>query len=206
MFRQPGRWSGGGIDGEFAWYPWPDGDSVALLHRQWDAAIELVAGTSARSSRDAGIERIALELHPLHLVYNVPTLQRMRDAVGPIIGANLDPSHLFWQQMDPLAVIRALGPAVHHVHLKDTGARARPGRARRGPRPAARSTILRTGRGSCGRWGSVHGPEVLVRVRGRAARGPAMTTCSRSRTRTPGCHAEAAVAQAARFMRPLLDG
>jgi sugar phosphate isomerase/epimerase len=44
----------------------------------------------------------------------------MRDAVGPIIGANLDPSHLFWQQMDPLAVIRALGPAVHHVHLKDT--------------------------------------------------------------------------------------
>ena len=27
---------------------------------------------------------------------------------------------MFWQQMDPLAVIRALGPAVHHVHLKDT--------------------------------------------------------------------------------------
>jgi sugar phosphate isomerase/epimerase len=32
----------------------------------------------------------------------------------------MDPSHLFWQQMDPLAVIAALGPAVHHVHLKDT--------------------------------------------------------------------------------------
>ena len=64
--------------------------------------------------------RIAFELHPLHLVYNVPTLARMRDAVGPVIGANLDPSHLFWQLMDPLAVIRALGPAIHHVHLKDT--------------------------------------------------------------------------------------
>ena len=64
--------------------------------------------------------RIAFELHPLHLVYNVPTLLRMREAVGPVIGANLDPSHLFWQQMDPLAVIRALGPAIHHVHLKDT--------------------------------------------------------------------------------------
>ena len=44
----------------------------------------------------------------------------MRDAVGPVIGANVDPSHMFWQQMDPIAVIRALGPAVHHVHLKDT--------------------------------------------------------------------------------------
>jgi len=66
-----------------------------------------------------GIERIALELHPLHLAYNVPTLQRLRDAVGTIIGANVDPSHMFWQRMDPAAVVRALGDAVHHVHLKD---------------------------------------------------------------------------------------
>ena len=68
--------------------------------------------TSAPRRSAAGIERLAFELHPLHLVYNVPTFERMRDAVGPIIGANLDPSHLFWQGMDPLAVIRALGPAV----------------------------------------------------------------------------------------------
>ena len=74
----------------------------------------------AAHARDHGVERIAFELHPLQLVYNVPTLQRMRDAVGPIIGANLDPSHLFWQQMDPLAVIRVLGQAIFHVHLKDT--------------------------------------------------------------------------------------
>jgi len=102
----------------FVWYPWP-AESLALLERQWTAAIDLWGdlGTEATS---AGVERIALELHPLHLVYNVPTLQRLRDAVGPVIGANLDPSHLFWQQMDPLAVIRALGPAIHHVHLKDT--------------------------------------------------------------------------------------
>jgi sugar phosphate isomerase/epimerase len=48
----------------------------------------------------------------------------MRDTVGPVIGANLDPSHLFWQQMDPLAVITALGPVIQHVHLKDTGLQA----------------------------------------------------------------------------------
>jgi sugar phosphate isomerase/epimerase len=102
----------------FVWYPWPS-ESMALLERQWDQAIDLWRDLGAEAQA-AGIEQLAFELHPLHLVYNVPTLLRMRDAVGPIAGANLDPSHLFWQGMDPLAVIRALGPAVHHVHLKDT--------------------------------------------------------------------------------------
>ncbi len=102
----------------FVWYPWP-ADSLALLERQWAAAIDLWGDLGAEAAA-AGVEQIALELHPLHLVYNVPTLLRLRDAVGPVIGSNLDPSHLFWQQMDPLAVIRALGPAIHHVHLKDT--------------------------------------------------------------------------------------
>jgi sugar phosphate isomerase/epimerase len=102
----------------FTWYPWPD-DSMALLDRQWTAAIELWQDLAA-DAKAHGVEQLALELHPLHLVYNVPTLRRMRDAVGPIIGANVDPSHLFWQGMDPLAVIHRLGSAVHHVHLKDT--------------------------------------------------------------------------------------
>ncbi len=102
----------------FTWYPWPD-DSMALLDRQWAAAIELWVDLGAYA-KDHGVERLAFELHPLHLVYNVPTLRRMREAVGPVIGANLDPSHLFWQQMDPIAVIEALGPAIYHVHLKDT--------------------------------------------------------------------------------------
>ena len=102
----------------FVWYPWPE-ESMALLERQWDEAITLWQdlGDEAKA---AGIETLAFELHPLHLVYNVPTYERMRDAVGPIIGVNLDPSHLFWQGMDPLAVVRALGPAIRHVHLKDT--------------------------------------------------------------------------------------
>jgi sugar phosphate isomerase/epimerase len=102
----------------FTWYPWP-ADARALLDRQWAAAIELW-GDLGTYAQDAGVEQIALELHPLQVAYNVPTLQRLRDAVGEIIGANIDPSHLFWQQMDPLAVITALGPAVYHVHLKDT--------------------------------------------------------------------------------------
>jgi sugar phosphate isomerase/epimerase len=104
---------------DWVFYPWP-ADAVALLARQWDATIAFwqdVAGDASAS----GVKQIAMELHPLHLAFNVPTLLRMREAVGLIIGANLDPSHLFWQQMDPLAVIAALGPAIQHVHLKDTG-------------------------------------------------------------------------------------
>ncbi len=103
---------------DWVWYPWPP-DSVALLERQWAEAIPFWQ-EMGRYAEEHGVERIAFELHPLHLVYNVPTLLRMRDAVGPVIGANVDPSHMFWQQMDPIAVVRTLGPAVHHVHLKDT--------------------------------------------------------------------------------------
>ncbi len=102
----------------FVFYPWPS-ESMALLERQWDAAIRLWRDLAAEATA-AGVERLAFELHPLHLVYNVPTLQRMQSAVGSIIGANLDPSHLFWQGMDPLAVVRAIGPGIAHVHLKDT--------------------------------------------------------------------------------------
>jgi sugar phosphate isomerase/epimerase len=108
----------GGTTLNWVWSTWPD-DQSALLARQWDEAIPFWQAMVAHAT-DHGVDRIAFELHPMQLVYNVPTLRRMRDAVGPVIGANLDPSHLFWQQMDPLAVIRTLGDAVLHVHLKDT--------------------------------------------------------------------------------------
>ena len=49
-----------------------------------------------------------------------PYLERLRAAIGPVIGANVDPSHLVWQRMDPAAVVRALGEAVHYAHVKDT--------------------------------------------------------------------------------------
>lgn len=102
----------------FVWYPWP-AESMSLLERQWDEGIALWRDLGAEATA-AGLEAIAFELHPLHLVYNVPTFDRMRDAVGPVIGVNVDPSHLVWQGMDPVAVVGALGPAVKHVHVKDT--------------------------------------------------------------------------------------
>jgi sugar phosphate isomerase/epimerase len=100
------------------WFPWPD-DMQRIREAQWESALAVWSELTALASAH-GVERIALELLPLQLVYNVPTLQRLRNALGPAIGANIDPSHMFWQQMDPVRVVHALGPAVHHVHLKDT--------------------------------------------------------------------------------------
>jgi sugar phosphate isomerase/epimerase len=102
----------------WTWYPWPE-DAVALGQRNWDRAVAYWGGM-ARLAEQNAVGRIAFELHPLHVVYNVPTALAFRAQVGEVIGVNLDPSHLFWQQMDPIAAVRALGGAVSHVHMKDT--------------------------------------------------------------------------------------
>lgn len=97
---------------------WP-AENVEVLEWQWERTISLwrdLAGYAA----DHGIRRLCFELHPMNMVYNVPTLLRLREAAGPLIGVNLDPSHLLWQGMDVLACIKALGTAISHVHLKDT--------------------------------------------------------------------------------------
>ena len=70
-------------------------------------------------TKECGVERVALELHGSQCVYNVPSLLKLRTAIGPVVGANLDPSHLFWMGADPLVATEALGEAVYHVHAKD---------------------------------------------------------------------------------------
>ena len=47
-------------------------------------------------------------------------MAKLREAVGPVMGCNFDPSHMFVQQIDVLEAIRYLGDAIHHVHVKDT--------------------------------------------------------------------------------------
>jgi sugar phosphate isomerase/epimerase len=111
---------GDGLDAttiNWVWYPWPP-DAVAFARRAWDEAVDYWRA-KVELALVCGVERIAFELHPLHLVYNVPTVLRFRSEVGERIGVNMDPSHLLWQGMDPLAAIRAVGPALFHVHMKD---------------------------------------------------------------------------------------
>ena len=59
---------------------------------------------------EVGVEKYALENFSAMLVWNPETLFRLRDAVGPKVGMNLDPSHLMWMGADPIASARALGP------------------------------------------------------------------------------------------------
>jgi sugar phosphate isomerase/epimerase len=98
---------------------WPP-ETQSILRWQWDDVLLPYWHDLARLAQEHGVERFAIELHGNQLVYNVPGLLKLRGAIGPRIGANLDPSHLFWMGADPLAAADALGTAIHHVHAKDT--------------------------------------------------------------------------------------
>lgn len=98
---------------------WPP-ETREILAWQWTERLFPYWRELARRCADNGVQRLAVELHGNQLVYNVPTLQRLREEVGRVVGANLDPSHLMWMGADPLAAVDALGPAIYHVHAKDT--------------------------------------------------------------------------------------
>ncbi len=99
--------------------PWPE-DFSAVLQWQWEEEVIPYWKSHVQFARDHGVKRIALEMHPGFVVYNPETLLKLRKAAGPIVGANLDPSHLFWQGIDPLLAVRELQGAIYHVHAKDT--------------------------------------------------------------------------------------
>jgi sugar phosphate isomerase/epimerase len=100
---------------------WPE-DFRETLAWQWDERVLPYWDEAATYARRHGV-RVAIEPHPGFVVYNTASMLRLREAVGETVGVNVDPSHLFWQGMDPLACIRALAGTVFHVHAKDTGFR-----------------------------------------------------------------------------------
>jgi sugar phosphate isomerase/epimerase len=98
--------------------PWPP-EYLETLKWQWDEVAVPYWMEHAKFAADHGV-RIAIEMHPGFLVYNPETMLKLRSAAGPAIGCNYDPSHMFWQGIDPIAAIRLLGDAIFHVHAKDT--------------------------------------------------------------------------------------
>lgn len=98
--------------------PWPP-DFSATLDYQWNDVMLPYWEKTAKFAAERGV-RLAIEMHPGFCVYNPGTLLRLRQAIGPTIGANFDPSHLFWQNVDLTDAIRALGSAIYHFHAKDT--------------------------------------------------------------------------------------
>jgi sugar phosphate isomerase/epimerase len=96
---------------------WPP-ETTEILRQQWDIAVpywQELAGFARQHD-----VQIALEMHANQLVYNAPTLLRLREAVGAAVGANMDPSHLMWMGSDPIQSIRALEGTIYNVHAKDT--------------------------------------------------------------------------------------
>jgi len=98
--------------------PWPP-DFQELWKWQWEKKVIPYWKKRAKFAADHGV-RVAIEMHPGFSVYNPETMLRLRAEAGHAIGCNFDPSHMFWQGIDPCAAVRALGEAVFHVHAKDT--------------------------------------------------------------------------------------
>jgi sugar phosphate isomerase/epimerase len=98
--------------------PWPP-DYLEILKWQWEAKVAPYWTKQAKFAADHGI-KVAIEMHPGFVAYSPETMLKLRAIAGPSIGCNYDPSHMFWQAIDPIAAIRVLGDAIFHVHAKDT--------------------------------------------------------------------------------------
>lgn len=100
--------------------PWPT-EYTDILNWQWEKKLIPYWREQAQFAKDHGV-KVGLELHAGFLVHTPYTLLKLRDATNDAIGANLDPSHLWWQGIDPVAAIKILGKenAIHHFHAKDT--------------------------------------------------------------------------------------
>jgi len=97
--------------------PWPTEHAEAHDY-QWEVAEEYWTGL-ADFADDHGVN-VGIEMHPNMIVYEPTGMLRLRKATNDRIGANFDPSHLYWQGIDVTAAIRHLGDAIHHAHAKDT--------------------------------------------------------------------------------------
>jgi sugar phosphate isomerase/epimerase len=98
--------------------PWPP-DYLDVLDWQWNEVVTPYWIEHGEFAAQHNV-KIAIEMHPGFVVYSPETLLRLRAIAGPAVGCNYDPSHMFWQGIDPIAATRVLGDAIFHVHAKDT--------------------------------------------------------------------------------------
>ncbi len=93
-------------------------DQADILEWQWEQRVIPYWTEQSKLAEDHGC-RLCFEMHPMDVLYNPRSLRRLREAIGPVVGANFDPSHLWWQGIDPLEALRALSDCIYHVHAKD---------------------------------------------------------------------------------------
>jgi sugar phosphate isomerase/epimerase len=110
-------------DSENAKYPnwvtcaWPP-DYLEILDWQWSEKV-IPYWTKQNAFLEENNVKACLEMHPGFVVYNPDTMLKLHNAAGKNVGANFDPSHFWWQGIDPVAAIRALAPCLYHFHAKD---------------------------------------------------------------------------------------
>lgn len=110
----------GGVTPNWITCPWPT-EFSDLYRWQWEDVVIPYWQDAAAFAAEHDVQ-VAIEMHPGMVVFNPETLLRLREVAGNSIGANFDPSHLFWQGIDVLAAARELGRrgAIFYVHAKDT--------------------------------------------------------------------------------------
>jgi sugar phosphate isomerase/epimerase len=99
--------------------PWDSAQLDARDHQWNEVALPYWRDIQARAA-DADV-KVCIEMHPHNVVYNPATMLRLAEGIGAThVGAELDPSHLFWQGIDPVAAVQALGDLVYNAAAKDT--------------------------------------------------------------------------------------
>lgn len=100
--------------------PWPT-EYSDILKWQWEEKLIPYWRKWGKYAQDHNV-KIGLELHGGFLVHTPYTMLKLREETCEAVGANLDPSHMWWQGIDPVAAIKILGKAgaIHHFHAKDT--------------------------------------------------------------------------------------
>lgn len=92
--------------------------ALDVLDYQWEIAAKFWSEIDQLAG-DHGV-KVALELHPQKIVFNARDIRKLVELTGATnIGVEMDASHLFWQQADPVAVVRELGSLIFHAAAKD---------------------------------------------------------------------------------------
>jgi sugar phosphate isomerase/epimerase len=98
--------------------PWNSVDTETLSYQWMDVAVPFWKRVDQAAS-DSGV-KVGIEMHPQNVVFNPTTLIRLVELTGAThVGAEMDPSHLFWQQIDPIQALEVLGELVVTAAAKD---------------------------------------------------------------------------------------
>lgn len=118
MSGLPGTQSGASLP-SWTVLPW-ESASLDARDYQWnEVAIPYWKDIQARAA--AADVKVCLEMHPHNVVYNPSTMERLATEINAThVGAELDPSHLFWQWIDPVLAVEKLGELVYNAAAKDT--------------------------------------------------------------------------------------